>query len=147
MTFRPLVLNLLFSANNQEQFHKLFCDVILEKEDIIHPEDLEDDSTLAEKILGAYVASSNTPSDPAPQDFLDKLPNIKTVSFVGTGINLISLEWAKKKGLRIGHTGTVVCADTADIAVIHMTVTARNFLPSKLLIYPLISWYYLTLSL
>lgn len=131
MNFRPLVLNFLCSTGDHEDFGKSFHDIILQKEDMVYPEDLKKDSTLAEKIVGAYVSSSCTPSDPVPQDFLEKLPNLKSVIFLGIGINRISLKWAKNKGLRIGHTGNEVSADTADIAVIHMAVTARNFLQSK----------------
>lgn len=130
MNFRPLVLNFLCSTGDHEDFGKSFHDIILQKEDMVYPEDLKKDSTLAEKIVGAYVSSSCTPSDPVPQDFLEKLPNLKSVIFLGIGINRISLKWAKNKGLRIGHTGNEVSADTADIAVIHMAVTARNFLQS-----------------
>ena len=131
MDSRPLVLNFLCSTGKQEDFGKQFCDIILQKEDLVYPKDLDLDPTLAEKIVGGYVSSSYIPSDPSPQEFFDKLPNLMAVSFLGVGVNRISLEWAKKKGLRIGHTGTEVCADTADIAIIHMAVTARKFLQSK----------------
>lgn len=130
MDSHPVIVNLLCSVGKQKGVTKLLHDLLPENQHLVEPEDVERNASLAEKIVGAYIASSNIPSDPAVQDFLDKLPNLKILSFMGIGINRISLEWAKKKGLRIGHVGSNVSVDTADIAVIHMAVTARNFLQS-----------------
>ena len=131
MASNPMIINLLGSAAKQKDTEELLRDLLSGKQNLVEPEEIDQDPTLAEKIVGGYVASSSIPSDPSPQEFFDKLPNLKVMSFFGTGVNRISLEWARKKGLRIGHTGTEVCADTADIAIIHMAVTARKFLQSK----------------
>lgn len=130
MTSLPVVVNFLGFFNNEKGTDKLLDEFISDKHRLVYPEDVERDPLLAERVVGGYIESSGYCSKLCPQEFFEKLPNLKVLSFTGVGVDRISLEWAKQRGIRIGYCGNEVSNNTADFAFLLMAGTARKLIQS-----------------
>ncbi|XP_029647298.2 glyoxylate/hydroxypyruvate reductase B-like [Octopus sinensis] len=84
-------------------FKSFFFNVVFRKQNVVSLKELEQNPSLCEKVVGLYVQSDLNRN----QEFLElleKLVNLKVISFIGIGFNSVDTKWAKSRGIRIGHS-------------------------------------------
>ena len=106
---------------------EVFTDVVSLAQVLNNPE-------LGKKVLGALVR-------PGYGDYIqneraaDLFPNLKCVVNYGVGVDHLKVDYLRSKGIKIGNTPGVVADATADIALLLMLASARNFPHGKFSLY------------
>ncbi|XP_052831166.1 uncharacterized protein LOC128250355 [Octopus bimaculoides] len=80
-----------------------FFNVVFRNQNVVTLKELEQNPSLCEKVVGLYV-NSNLKRNQEFFEFLEKLVNLKIICFIGAGFDSVDTEWAKSRGIRIGHS-------------------------------------------
>ncbi|XP_014788120.1 glyoxylate reductase/hydroxypyruvate reductase isoform X1 [Octopus bimaculoides] len=84
-------------------FKSFFINVVFRNQNVVTLKELEQNPSICKKVVGLYMHSSLNRN----QEFLElfeKLVNLKIICFLGIGFETIDTEWAKSRGIRIGHS-------------------------------------------
>jgi hydroxypyruvate reductase len=63
---------------------------------------------------------------PCPSEIIEALPRVEIIACFGIGVDLIDLDCAKRRGIRVTNTPDVVTGDTADLALALMLTALRR---------------------
>uniref|UniRef100_A0A0L8HL79 D-isomer specific 2-hydroxyacid dehydrogenase catalytic domain-containing protein n=1 Tax=Octopus bimaculoides TaxID=37653 RepID=A0A0L8HL79_OCTBM len=80
-----------------------FFNVVFRAQNVVTLKELEQNPSLCEKVVGLYV-NSDLNRNQEFLELLEKLVNLKIISFLGIGFDSVDTEWAKSRDIRIGHS-------------------------------------------
>ncbi|XP_029647911.1 glyoxylate reductase/hydroxypyruvate reductase-like [Octopus sinensis] len=84
-------------------FKSFFINVVVRNQNLVALKELEQNPSICKKIVGLYINSGLKKSQ-GILELLEKLVNLKIISFLGIGIDCVDTKWAKSRGIRIGHS-------------------------------------------